>query len=170
MANTRSVNAPMLASVMSFIATQRVPRPRPAPCERSGARRRRSAPGGKSWRPTRVPGGREPPAHWPLTLCVGEKLVCRSCFGPGAGDTGYPGLRAGRAGVVFAARDDQRFVLALPGLFDRDVQSVRAAPSAAGTSMPGRRRVSSRRCGGPVRRGDDQWSWKTGPARRVRRR
>ena len=55
-------------------------------------------------------------------LRVGEKLVRRSCFGPRSGNTGDPGLRAGRGGIVFAACDDQGLVLVLAGLFDRLVE------------------------------------------------
>ena len=45
-----------------------------------------------------------------LVLRIGEKLVGRSGFGSAPGHSGNAGLRARRGGVVFAARDDQRFV------------------------------------------------------------
>ncbi len=57
-----------------------------------------------------------------LPLGVGEKVFRRSCFGPGAGHAGDVGLRAGRRGVVLAARDDERFVALTAGLIDRGVE------------------------------------------------
>ena len=46
-----------------------------------------------------------------LMLRIGEKVVCRSCFGAGTGNSGDSGLRASRGGIVFAACDHQGLVL-----------------------------------------------------------
>ena len=63
-----------------------------------------------------------------LALGIGEKLVGRSCFGPGTRHAGDSRLRARRGRVVFAARDDQRLVLVRPGLLDRGIEAASGRP------------------------------------------
>ncbi len=57
-----------------------------------------------------------------LPLGVGEKVLRRSGFGPGAGHTGDVGLRAGRRRVVLTPGDDESFVALTAGLIHRGVE------------------------------------------------
>ena len=81
-----------------------------------------------------------------LPLGVGEKVLRRSCFGPGAGHAGDVGLRAGRRGVVLAARDDERLVALAAGLSTAASSAVRAWRVRSSRPKPARRRVWRRRC------------------------